>query len=525
MNARAQRADDARFVGSPEEAVAEPPHDGASVVRLADTVFMSEQQAAEWRAHLFEGTCDPSDATAAAACVSRSADVRASCNILPFATTDPGDGTAFGYTLLAGSGTGTGEGGIVVVGAENGGVDQQRAGRLYMYTMGSSDPVWVANGDGRSCGFGGVLAQGGDVDGDTRADILVSSRQGCAGRIWILAQSNGGVIRNIDCGGSCSTCGTALIAVGDVDGDGVRDIAAGDPGTTVPSVRVFSAATGSLLSSVECPDPGWAFGTALAAGDFDGDGHLDLVVGAVGQERSGPGYLTGRLYVYSGVGDSLLARVSLTPPFAGLAIPMKAVSAGPEARVSIVAGGWVSGAFLGCPSNMLGLASYRVVEPTGTWNIDRLTTVRGIAADFADVPDLDGDGMTDVFAVVQPTYCEGLIFGLVSRRDGTLLRSWAAPGDEVGQPLSVGAVADPEGGATTLVFAVQDGDAPLTCVPTAKVVAATAGTGQVVQTWRDPEMLRIGNPMAFRSPGGPGRLPARGSHGSGLAQFGEPDPG
>jgi hypothetical protein len=82
------------------------------------------------------------------------------------------------------------------------------------------------------------------------------------------------------------------LALGDFDGDGATDLAIGAShsvlsGTEPGSVYLFLApppgsytpadASATLTSGVGLPD---AFGMALDAGDVDGDGRDDLVVGA-----------------------------------------------------------------------------------------------------------------------------------------------------------------------------------------------------------------------------------------------------
>ena len=94
--------------------------------------------------------------------------------------------------------------------------------------------------------------------------------------------------------------GTALAAIGDLDGDGVDDLAVGDPDLqngasdkvwifllnpdqTIKSQHEISATAGNFAGSLA--EDG-LFGRSLAAaGDVDGDGVVDLVVGEPGAER------------------------------------------------------------------------------------------------------------------------------------------------------------------------------------------------------------------------------------------------
>ena len=106
------------------------------------------------------------------------------------------------------------------------------------------------------------------------------------------------------------------LAIGDFDGDGFSDLAVGTPYEDLGGeedagvVHVIYGGAGGLTSAAnqllaqDDAEEGDLFGIALATGDFDGDGHDDLAVGAP-NEDIGAFNNAGDVLVYFGSGSGL----------------------------------------------------------------------------------------------------------------------------------------------------------------------------------------------------------------------------
>ncbi|MHC4837703.1 MAG: hypothetical protein ACYTF3_05910, partial [Planctomycetota bacterium] len=128
--------------------------------------------------------------------------------------------------------------------------------------------------------LGRDLALLGDVDGDGVGDFLVAAEDdvlllsGADGdRLWTIPGDGNSVPR--------------LAVIGDSDGDGVSDLAVGRWLDSTPSLRstgsvsVYSGATGTLLFEVYGTADDESFGYDVdGIDDLDGDGIDDLMVGA-----------------------------------------------------------------------------------------------------------------------------------------------------------------------------------------------------------------------------------------------------
>lgn len=168
--------------------------------------------------------------------------------------------------------------------------------------------------------FGSAIATLGDLNSDGFLDIAVGTPLDDdggtdRGAIWILFLNGDGTVQleqkiSNDVGGftgnldSDDQFGRAVAGIGDLNNDGVMDLAVGMPndddgGTDRGAVWIlFMNTDGTVNSSQKIssdegnldrdPDNGDHFGSAVTAiGDLDGDGVIDLAVGVSGDDDGG----------------------------------------------------------------------------------------------------------------------------------------------------------------------------------------------------------------------------------------------
>lgn len=159
--------------------------------------------------------------------------------------------------------------------------------------------------------FGWVAENLGDINGDGVNDLITSAPFGApagsnTGKVYLFSGRDGAVLHAIVGAQPGERFGYAASRAGDVNADGVPDYVAGGPGGPgVPGrVAVYSGATHQRLHEW-VGAVGAGFGaSATGAGDLNGDGHADLIVGAT--RESAGGQLAGRVSVYSGRDGGLI---------------------------------------------------------------------------------------------------------------------------------------------------------------------------------------------------------------------------
>lgn len=224
------------------------------------------------------------------------------------------DGPLFG-TAVSGAGDVDDDGHAdVLVGSP---AARSGAGRAYLFS--GSDGRSLATLEGlEGEAFGSVVAgAASNVSGEPESFYLVVGAPGASGGglVRVYTDLTGEPAFIIEPEESARQLGAMFASVvGDVNGDGILDIYASDwadatHGPATGRIYVHSGLDGSRLLTLigEAAGQGFGIGTGRA-GDVDGDGFDDLVIGAW---QNGDGaHSGGKVYIYSGKTGELLSTLT-----------------------------------------------------------------------------------------------------------------------------------------------------------------------------------------------------------------------
>lgn len=121
---------------------------------------------------------------------------------------------------------------------------------------------------------GGVNVAAGDVNGDGLADIAVGRMAGSAEVTVYSGAKSGGVLFTLP---STAATSGATLAIGDVTGDGRAEVITGSAALNKSTVRVYDATGREVAAHAAFLGNG---GVNVAVADIDGDGKKELIAGS-----------------------------------------------------------------------------------------------------------------------------------------------------------------------------------------------------------------------------------------------------
>jgi len=276
-----------------------------------------------------------------------------------------------GVTVATGDVNGDGVPDVIAAAGPGGGprveiIDGTKLGVLQGINQIANPTSYIANFFAYDWMFtGGVTVAAGDVNGDGKADVIVGTGAGGGPNVKVIS---GAKINQVGPDGlpadaaviasffayDANFRGGVNVAAGDVNGDGFFDVitAAGAGGGA--HIKAFSGfklfnggpnSNGAILASFYGYDPSFRGGVTVAAGDVNGDGLADFILGA------GPGGGSHvKIFSPFNLATPIESFFSFDPTFGG------GVNVGYRARSGGAAPLILAGTGEGTPARLLGFA-------------------------------------------------------------------------------------------------------------------------------------------------------------------------
>jgi FG-GAP repeat protein/VCBS repeat protein len=406
-------------------------------------------------------------------------------------------GADFGYSVSTAGDVNHDGYSDVIIGADGFDNGQTDEGRAYVYLGSASGlsttPAWTAESDEAGALFGAAVSTAGDVNGDGYSDVIVG-----AYRYDYVSVDDGLVYVYLGSASGLSTTpawtvtggvqggtyfGASVSTAGDVNGDGYSDVIVGAYRYDTSSVDDGKAFVYLGSASGLATTPAWTaegnqanapqFGNSVAtAGDVNGDGYSDVIVGAYEATDSTGHAGAGKAYVYLGSASGL----ATTPSWTVMGSQIEEHLGISVATAGDVNGDGYSDVIVGAPNYDNGqtdkgqayvyLGSASGLSTTPTWTGEGNQAGASFGGSVATAGDVNGDGFSDII-VGAPYYDNGqtdqgqAYVYLGSGSSVAVLPSWSTQCDQAGEDLgwSVASAGDVNGdGYSDVIIGAPDYD-------------------------------------------------------------------
>ncbi|MCX6162123.1 MAG: FG-GAP-like repeat-containing protein [Ignavibacteriae bacterium] len=330
------------------------------------------------------------------------------------------------------------------------------SGKVYLYYGNdyglSTLPNWTLDGGFLLEGLGSVVSTAGDLNGDGYSDIIFSSRGnqhtlGHQGKIYVYYGSSAGILSNgwtMEGEGNNDAFGCSVFTAGDVNGDGFSDLIIGafNYETTHIEARgaayLFNGGPSGLSSVWNWKGNGENthddFGYSIStAGDVNGDGYGDIIIAAPGFQNN-----KGKVYVFHGRPYGLNAYSSWSVP---------GENSGDMFGSSVSTAGDMNGD--GYSDVIIGARGYQNNEGkvyvyngssdglylNPSWIRSGENDNDNFGASVSTAGDVNGDGYSDVIIGATGFYnngFQGKVYVFFGSSSGISTRNWTAYGEDVG---------------------------------------------------------------------------------------------
>jgi hypothetical protein len=309
-------------------------------------------------------------------------------------------------TLVSSAGDVNGDGySDVIVGARG---NSSNTGKAYIFlgkdTM-PSTAYKVLTGEAINNYFGNSVSSAGDVNGDGYSDVIVGAYQNSSfkGRAYIYF--GGSVmddVADLKMTGNTSgdVFGYSVSTAGDVNGDGYSDVIVGAYGYSSQTGRAYLFYGGMTMDTLSdltmtAETAGSQFGYSVSSsGDVNGDGYSDVIVGALGYASN-----TGRAYLFfGGMAMDAVADVTMTGQNSNDFFGNTVTSAGDvngDGYSDVIAGAYGNSSATGRAYVYLGGGSMNN-SPDVTMTGESSNNLFGFSVSSAG--DVNGDGYSDLIS-------------------------------------------------------------------------------------------------------------------------------